>query len=280
MRPAFHAARNIAKAWLFLGGFVALLGALGWLLGGFRIASLFFVVGLLMAATVYWYGPRIVLASLGARELTVAEAPLLWSAVERLALTAGVPRPKLYLLPDGHPRAFAVGRGAFDSGIAVSEGLLTLAPPAELDGVLAHELAHVRHRDVVVQTPVVLVAGWLVEASRVGGFLERALLFVLAPVAAAFVQLLLSPKRELSADALAARVCETPHGLADALIRLEQAQELVTFQASPTTEPLYTIDPFAREGLAALFETHPPVAERVERLRARDPDWRERLRAA
>jgi len=273
-------ARNVAKAWLFLGGFVGLLAALGWWLGGLRVASLFFVVGLLMAATVYWYGPRIILASLGARELTLAESPLLHSVLERLALAAGVPRPKLFLFSDGHPRALAVGRGAADAGVAVSQGLVGLLPPAELEGVLAHELAHVRHRDVVVQTPVVLVAGWLVEASRVGGFLERTLLFVLGPVAASIVQVLLSPRRELAADAYAARVCGSPHGLADALIRLEQAQELVAFRASPVTEPLYTVNPFADVGLAALFATHPPIGERVERLRALDPSWRERLRAA
>jgi heat shock protein HtpX len=278
--PSLHVARNVAKAWLLLGGFAAALTALGWWLGGFRLASLFFVVALLMAGTVYWYGPRIVLASLGARELLLAEAPQLHGLVERLAAGAGVERPKLYLLADGHPRALAVGRGASASGIAVSQGLLSIAAPAELEGVLAHELGHVRHRDVVVQTPVVLLAGWLVEASRVGGFLERALLFVLGPVAASIVQLLLSPKRELAADAFAARVCRSPHGLADALIRLEQTQELVAFRASPVTEPLYTVDPFANEGLAALFSTHPPVGERVKRLRALDPDWREKLRAA
>jgi heat shock protein HtpX len=233
-----------------------------------------------MAGTVYWYGPRIVLASLGARELALAEAPQLHGLVERLATAAGVERPKLYLLADGHPRALAVGRGASASGIAVSQGLLSLLTPAELEGVLAHELAHVRHRDVVVQTPAVLLAGWLVEASRLGGFLERVLLFVLGPIAASIVQLLLSPKREFAADAFAARICHSPHGLADALIRLEQAQELVAFRASPVTEPLYTVDPFASEGLAALFSTHPPVGERVQRLRARDPDWREKLRAA
>lgn len=280
MPPWFHAARNVAKAWLFLGGFVAVLTASGWPFGGFRLASIFFVVALLMAATVFWYGPRIVLASLGAREILLAEAPLLYSKIERLALVAGVERPKLFLLPDGHPRALAVGRGASESGIAVSEGLVALTPPAELEGVLAHELAHVRHRDVVVQTPAVVIAGWLVEASRVGGFFERALLFVLGPIAASVVQVLLSPKREFAADALAARICESPHGLADALIRLEQAQELVSFRASPVTEPLYTVNPFAGDGLASLFVTHPPVGERVQRLRALDPDWREKLRAA
>ncbi|MCA1680765.1 MAG: M48 family metalloprotease [Actinobacteria bacterium] len=280
MATWFHAARNAAKAWLFLGGFVALLTALGWWTGDFRLASLFFVVALLMAATVFWYGPRIVLASLGAREILLAEAPLLYSTVERLALAARVERPKLFILDDGHPRALSVGRGASGSGIAVSRGLLALAPPAELEGLLAHELAHVRHRDVVVQTPAVVIAAWLVEASRVGGFLERALLFVLGPVAASLVQVLLSPKREFSADAFAARICKSPHGLADALIRLEQAQELVSFRANPVTEPLYTVNPFAETEVAALFVTHPPVGERVQRLRALDPDWREKLRAA
>ena len=280
MRSGLHAARNVAKAILFLGGFVAILTALGWWLGGLRVGSLFLVVGLLMAATLHWYGPRVVLASLGARELLVAEAPLLHSAVERLAMAARVERPKLFLLEDGHPRALAVGRGASAAGIAVSQGLLSVATPAELEGVLAHEVAHVRNRDVSLQTPVVVVAGWLVEASRVGGFLERALLFVLGPVAASIVQVLLSPKREFAADALAARLCGSPHALADALIRLEQAQELVSFRASPVTEPLYTVDPFAHEGLAALFSTHPSIAERVQRLRAIDPEWREKLRAA
>jgi heat shock protein HtpX len=275
-----YAVRNVAKACLFLGGFVALLTALGWWLGGFTLASLFLVAGLLMAATLYWYGPRIVLASLGARELVPAEAPALYSAAERLAAAAGVDRPRLYLLEDGHPRAFAVGRGASGTGIALSQGLLGLASPAELEGILGHELAHLRHRDVVVQTPLVVVAGWLIEASRLGGFLERALLFVLGPVAASIVQVLLSPKREFAADALAARLCASPHGIADALIRLEQAQELVSFKASPVTEPLYTLNPFASEGLAALFSTHPPVGERVRRLRELDPDWREKLRAA
>ena len=162
----------------------------------------------------------------------------------------------------------------------MSEGLVALAPPAELEGLLAHELAHVRHRDIVVQTPVVVIAGWILEASRVGGFLERAMLFILGPVAASLVQVVLSPKREFAADAFAAVTCGSPHGLADALIRLEQAQELVSFRASPVTEPLYTVNPFAETGVAALFVTHPPVGERVQRLRALDPEGRERLRAA
>jgi heat shock protein HtpX len=274
------AARNIVKAWLFLGGFAALLTAFGWWLGGLPLGSLFLVVALLMVSTLYWYGPRVILASLGARELLLAEAPLLHSSLERLAGAAGIDRPRLYVLPDGHPRAFAVGRGRSSAAVALSQGLVTLSRPAELEGLLAHELAHIRHRDVVVQTPVVVLAGWLLEASRIGGMLERALLVVLAPVAASLVQVLLSPKREFAADAAGAGYCTSPHGLADALVRLEQAQELVSFRASPVTEPLYTVNPFDPIGIAALFTTHPPVGERVERLRNLDPDWREKLRAA
>ena len=161
-----------------------------------------------------------------------------------------------------------------------SRWLLTAASPAELEAVLAHELAHVRHRDVVVQTSVVVVAATLLELSRIGGWFSRALLFVLGPLASAFVHLLLSPKREFLADSMAAAICKSPHPMADALVRLEQASELVSFAGSPATEPLYTINPFMEVGLAALFVTHPPVGERVRRLRELDPDWREKLRAA
>jgi heat shock protein HtpX len=146
--------------------------------------------------------------------------------------------------------------------------------------VLAHELAHVRNRDIVVQTSVVVLAATVLELSRVGGWLSRALLFVLGPVAAAFVHLMLSPKREFLADTGSAAICGSPHPMADALMRLEQASELVSFVGSPATEPLYTINPFMEEGLAALFVTHPPVGARVRRLRELDPDWREKLRAA
>jgi heat shock protein HtpX len=141
-------------------------------------------------------------------------------------------------------------------------------------------VVHIRHRDLLVQTSVVVLAAALIEMSRIGGWLERALLFVLGPVAAALVHLVLSPKREFDADRGAAELCGSPHGLADALIRLEQASELVEFRANPATEPLYTYNPFAEEGLAGLFVTHPPIGERVRRLRELDPGWPEKLRAA
>jgi len=235
----------------------------------------------LIAGALYAYADRIVMGMVGARELPRAEAPALHSTVERLAALAGVVRPRLYLLRDGYPRALSAGRGAGGGAVlAVSAGLLGVSSPAELEAVIAHELAHLRHRDVLLQSVTVVLASALLELSRVGGALQRALLFVLGPFSAACVHLVLSPRREYAADRFAATLCDSPHSLADALLRLEQAMELVSFQAGPATEPLYTINPFAEEGLAAMFVTHPPTAERVRRLRALDPDWREKLRTS
>ena len=270
---------NVLKAWLLLVGGCGILAAIGWPLGGYRLVSLLVFFGLLVAGAAYWYSDRVALGMVGARELPLGESPALHATVARLAALAGVAKPRLYLLADGHPRALVAGRGARGSALAVSRGLLGALTPAELEGVVAHELVHIRHRDVLVQTSVVVLAAALIEASRLGGWLERVLLFVLGPIAAALVNLVLSPKREFEADRVAAELCGSPHGLADALIRLEQASELVEFRANPATEPLYTFNPFAEEGLGALFVTHPPVGERVRRLRGLDPDWREKLRA-
>ena len=274
------ATRNLLKVWGFVLVLCAGLGLLGWSGGGYPLLSSVVFCSLLATAAAYWYADRVVMGMVGARELALAEAPLVHSTLERLAARANVAKPKLYVIPDGHPRAFAAGRGPRGSAIAVSRGLLGAAPPAELEGVLAHELAHVRARDVVTQEGVVVFAAALVEATRIGGALQRLLLFVLGPIAAAPVHLLLSPKREFAADRYAAELCESPHGIADALLRLELAGELVEFRANPATEPLYTINPFEPTGLAAMFGTHPPTEERVRRLRELDPDWREKLRAA
>lgn len=280
MRARLVPVWNVLKAWLLVAGGCAAIAAIGWPIGGYRLDSLLIFFALLVAAAGWWYGDRVVLGMVGARELPVGEAPALHASAASLAAVAALPKPKLYLLADGFPRAFAVGRGPRGAAIAVSSGLLAATPPAELEGVLAHELAHIRRRDIVVQTAAVIVAVALIETSRVGGWLQRALLFLLGPLAAAIVHLLLSPKREFAADEAAATLCGSPHGLADALLRLDQAAELVEFRASPATEPLYTFNPFAEEGLAKMFVTHPPVGERIRRLRSLDPDWREKLRAA
>jgi heat shock protein HtpX len=280
LRSAVSSTRNILKILLLDVAACAVLGLIGWQLGGYRLLSVLVFSGLLISTAAYWYADRVVLGLVRAVELPVGQSPALHSQVERLAARASVAKPRLYLIDDGLPRALAAGRGPRSSALAVSAGLLAALPPAELEAVVAHEIAHIRNRDVVVQTAAVAIASTLVEASRIGGLLERSLLFVLGPVASAFVHLLLSEKREYEADRGAAWLCDSPHGLADALVRLELASELVEFEASPTTEPLYTINPFANEGLARMFVTHPAVADRVARLRDLDPEWREKLRAA
>ncbi len=273
------AAWNVVKACLVTAAVAGLAGLLGYVIGELRLASIFAFAGLLLCLSTYWMADRAIMGMLGARELPEGEAPDLHAVVARLAARAHVVKPRLYVIDRGPPLGLAAGRGVWSSTIAFTMGLLAL-PPAEVEGVLAHELAHVRNRDIVIQTPVVLFSSALLDLSRIGGFLERALLYVLGPFAAACEHILLSPKREFAADRLAAEICESPHGLADALIRLEQAVELVEFQASPACEPLFTINPLDDEGLPGMFVTHPPVAERVERLRALDPGWREKIRAA
>src|SRR5207253_3211373 len=173
MRIAFVGIRNILKAWSLLVGGCLVFAGLGYLAGGLRLLSVLIFCCLLLAAATYWYVDRVALGMLGARELLVGEAPPLHSAVERLAAVAGMPKPKLYLLPGAHPRALATGRGPRAGAIAVSSGLLAICTPAELEGVIAHELAHIRHRDVLVTTAVVVTALTIVEASRIGGFLQR-----------------------------------------------------------------------------------------------------------
>lgn len=265
--PRSAAVLNLTKACLLVAVLAVALGGLGWLIGGTTTGLLFGFCSLLAATGVYRYGDRALLGMLGARPYALAEDPLLRSATDTVSAKLGVRPPQLYVIGDGFPRLFAVGRGPRSSTLAVSTGALTALRTEELEAAIAHELAHVRRRDVLVQTFVVLFAATLVESSRIGGWLSRALLYVLAPIAAAFVHLLLSPRRELDADALAAAATGTPHDLADALMRLDRAAELVEFAASPATEPLYAVDPFESEGLARMFKTHPPLADRVRRLR-------------
>jgi heat shock protein HtpX len=226
--------------------------------------ALVFAVG--MNFFMYFASDKMVLRMYRAQIVEPASAPELYAMVDRLRQRAGLPMPTVAIAPHEQPNAFATGRNPEHAVVCVTAGIMRTLSREELEGVIAHELAHVRRRDVLVQTFVVLFAATLVELSRVGGFLSRALLFVLAPVAAAFVHLLLSAKRELQADALAAWAIDG-NDLADALLRLDRAAELIEFSASPATEPLYAVDPFESEGIARMFKTHPPLEDRVRRLR-------------
>jgi heat shock protein HtpX len=274
------AAVNLGKTWALLLGSSALLGGLGWLLGGYRLFSIFVFSGLLAGMALYWYADRVVLGMVGARELVQTEAAALFTTAERMATRAGMPRPRLYLIRDGHPRVLSAGRAGRGHALVVTVGLLAAAPPAELEGLIGHEVAHAARRDLLVQTVAAVIGATLLELSRAGGWFQRGLLFTLGPFASAIEHALLSPRREFAADARAAELCESPHGLADALLRLEQANELVSFAGNPALEPLYVLNPFEERGLAALFSTHPPTGERVARLRALDPEWRDKVRAA
>jgi heat shock protein HtpX len=265
--PRGAAALNLAKAWAFVALLTGVFAGLGWVIGGLTPALLFALCCLLAATGVYRYGDRALLGMLGARPFALAEDPLLRSAVDKVAAKMEVRPPQLYLIDDGFPRLFAVGRGPASSTLAVSTGALRTLRQDELEAVVAHELAHVRRRDVLVQTSVVLFATTLVELSRIGGWFSRFLLYVFAPIASAFVNVLLAPAREHAADGLAARTTGSPHDLADALLRLDRASELIEFAASPATEPLYPIDPFVDEGIARMFKTHPPLDTRLLRLR-------------
>ena len=178
---------------------------------------------------------------------------------------------ELHAIEDDHPRAFALSGAPRQASLVVTTGFLELGAGVDLEGLVAHELAHVRHRDTIVQTPIVVIAASVLELARLMGPLRRPALVVLGPVAGSIVHLFLSPKREFAADRAADAASVGPNVVAEGLRRLDRASELVPFSASPATEPLYAIDPFDGEGLAPWFSTHPPLAERMAQLGTRAP---------
>ena len=272
------------RTWLFVAGLTALLITAGALAGG-AFLYVFVALAVLMNVVGYWFSDRIALKASRARPLDESEAPGLHAAVADLSRRAGIPTPKLYLVPSEQPNAFATGRNPRHSVVAVTDGLLERMPPEQVRGVIAHELSHIRNRDVLVSSIAAVIAGAI---SAIANVLQFSFLFggdedesplgwlgliatlVLAPIAAMLLQLAVSRQREYLADSTAARLLDGGRPLADALETLERETQAAPVAVNPAFASLYIANPLPRVGIATLFSTHPPIAERVRRLRGYD----------
>jgi heat shock protein HtpX len=285
---------NSLKTWTLMAALAGLLVFVGYAVGGSGLALLALGFATIMNATVYWTSDRLALRAAGARELRPGELPRVRSIVADLARRAGIPMPRLYVIERPEPNAFATGRDPDHAAVAVTTGLLEIMDDRQLAGVLAHELAHVKHRDTLVGTVAATIAGAISFIAQMlqfqlwfGGDDERPNPFaaiaaiLLAPLAAMIIQLAVSRSREYGADAGGAELTRDPEGLAQALERLDAAARRPAFglwsrrraDAAPAPNPafahLYIVNPLRGTDLASLFSTHPPIAERVARLRRR-----------
>ncbi len=273
---------NALKTAVLMAVLGGLLIALGWWLGGQGGAAIALAVALTINLVSYWSSDRIVLSMYRAREVAPGEHPELQGIVDELAARAGIPKPRLYIVPGEVPNAFATGRDPRHAAVAVTEGILRLLDREELKGVLAHELSHVKHRDILIGTvaatiamAITFLASIIRWGALLGGFsrgrsrggLEVLALVILAPLAAMFIQLAISRSREYAADQAGARVSGNPMGLADALLKLEAANRRSPGMASPATAHMFTVHSVRGSFFSSLFSTHPPIEERVKRLR-------------
>jgi heat shock protein HtpX len=275
------------RTWLLIAGLTAVLIAIGGAIGGGAL-YLFVALAVLMNVVGYWFSDKIALAASRARPVTPGELPELEAAVADLARRAVVPVPRLYLIPSDQPNAFATGRDPSHAAVAVTEGLLFQLPEDEVKGVLAHEFGHIKNRDILVSTIAAMIAG---AVSAVASILQFSMLFggsdeddsplgllgtlaaiIVAPIAAMVLQLAVSRQREYLADATGAQLLGHAAPLADALATLERGAQALPMQVNPATASLYAVNPLPRQGLATLFMTHPPLTERIRRLRALDGD--------
>ncbi|MBI4627092.1 MAG: zinc metalloprotease HtpX, partial [Candidatus Rokubacteria bacterium] len=273
------------KTGLLLAVLTAMLVLIGGAIGGQQGMAVAFVMALLMNFASYWFSDRIVLAMYGARPVDEAAAPGLHAIVRRLTTRAGLPMPRVYLLPEDTPNAFATGRDPRHAAVAVTEGIMRVLDADELEGVLAHELAHVKNRDVLISTIAATLAGAITYlahmaqwAAMFGGRssdddeggsnpIGLVLMAVLAPIAAMLVQLAVSRAREFEADATGARIAGRTAGLAQALGKLQLANQAAPMAANPSTAHLFIVNPLSGSALLRLFSTHPPLEERIARLR-------------
>jgi heat shock protein HtpX len=276
---------HIFKTAMLLAVLTAMLVLIGGAIGGQQGMLVAFVLALAMNFFSYWFSDRIVLAMYRAQPIEEAQHPRLYSLVRRLATRAGIPMPRVYVIPTETPNAFATGRNPQHAAVAVTEGIMRLLDEDELEGVLAHELAHVSNRDVLISTLAATLAGaitYLAHMAQWSAFfggrsdddehgsnpIAMILLAVLAPLAAMLVQLAVSRSREFHADATGARVAGKTWGLAKALEKLHMAQQVVPMDANPATAHLFIVNPLSGRAMASLFSTHPPLEERIARLRA------------
>ena len=268
---------------LLLGGLTGLLVVIGALIGGPDTALIFLVVAAVMNLGVYWFSDRIALATARAKPISEQEAPQIYAMVRELTTAAKMPMPGIYLIPQAQPNAFATGRSPEKAAVAVTAGITQLLSPDELRGVIAHELAHIRNRDTLIQAVAATIGGAITylgymllwfggdDESPVG-LIASLVLVLLAPIAASIIQLAISRQREFSADATGAQICGNPESLASALLRLEEGAKATPMKVNEATECLYIVKPLSGgRGMSKLFSTHPPIEERVRRLRQMRP---------
>ena len=277
---------NIFKTALLLGVLTAMLVVIGGAVGGQRGMVIAFVLALAMNFFSYWFSDKMVLAMYRAQPVDEATAPGVYRIVRRLATRAGLPMPRLYVIPSDTPNAFATGRNPEHAVVAVTEGITRILDEEELEGVLAHELSHVKNRDVLISTIAATLAGAITYLAHMaqwaaifgggrrdddeGGVNPLAAIFmaILAPIAAMLIQMAVSRSREYAADATGARMAGKTWGLAKALEKLQMAQQVVPMDATPATAHLFIVNPLSGRSFATLFSTHPPLEERIARLQA------------
>jgi len=278
---------NSLKTALLLGLLTGLILGIGQLFGGSQGLVIAFVFALLLNFGSYWFSDKIVLAMYQAREVGLNEAPELYRIVQNLTLRAQLPMPRLYVIPSRSPNAFATGRDPKHAVVAVTEGTLELMNREELEGVIAHELSHVKNRDILIGTIAATLAAVIMMLANMarwaaifgfgrgerddeggGGVLGLILMSVFAPIAAVLIQMAISRSREFFADATGARIAGNPLGLASALEKLARASELIPLEARPETAHMFIVSPLSGGSFLNLFSTHPPIEERIARLRS------------
>ena len=278
---------NTLKTTLLLGLLTGIILGLGQMFGGSGGLVIAFVFAVVMNFGSYWFSDRIVLAMYRARPVDMNQAPKLHAIVNNLAAKAQIPVPRIYLIEAAAPNAFATGRNPANAAVAVTRGILRLMDDAELEGVLAHELSHIRNRDILISSVaatlagvIMMLAGMARWAAIFGGFQRDSrddggggifgllAMAILAPLAAAMIQMAISRSREFQADASAAGITHNPLGLAAALAKLGSAIQRVALNANPQTAHLFIVNPLRGQSFARLFSTHPPLEQRIARLRS------------